>query len=297
MGSLASARRQRPLRHRRAAALLIAAVAALALVLPGAASAIEYKYPPTAGAATRTAEGFELKGNVYDYVPGTTTTWHFEYGTTTSYGTSLPMPEGETTATFLPVSVQITGLAANTTYHWRIVTNNPTEGVQSTADQTFSTAITAAPTSPTGGGETGSGLYPGTGPGASTTMPSVGGSGPKKVVKTLRHGKQTLLATTGGRTLYSLSAEKKGKFICTAASGCTEIWKPLTVASGVTPQAPSPLKLGTIHRPEGTIQVTYKGLPLYTFASDKKSGQVKGEGLKDVGTWHAVFVPGGNPPR
>lgn len=51
------------------------------------------------------------------------------------------------------------------------------------------------------------------------------------------------------------------------------------------------MKLGTIHRPDGTLQVTYRALPLYTFAADRKPGQVKGEGLKDIGTWHAALVP------
>ena len=50
--------------------------------------------------------------------------------------------------------------------------------------------------------------------------------------------------------------------------------------------------LGTVTRPEDKIQVTYKGLPLYTFTADKKRGQVKGDGLKDVGTWHPASVSG-----
>ena len=100
---------------------------------------------------------------------------------------------------------------------------------------------------------------------------------------------RTLLTTTKGRTLYALSAEVHGKFICTATSGCTSIWHPLTVAAGVVPKGP--VKLGTVHRPEGTMQVTYRGRPLYAFGGDKKSGQTNGEGLKDVGTWHAAVVP------
>ena len=39
------------------------------------------------------------------------------------------------------------------------------------------------------------------------------------------------------------------------------------------------------------IQVTYKGLPLYTFTEDKRPGQIKGQGVKDVGTWHAAVAP------
>jgi predicted lipoprotein with Yx(FWY)xxD motif len=295
MGPFASARRDRTARHRHRAGLLAGAVlGVLALLAPGTAGAVEFTYPPHATGATRTAEGFELKGTVYDYASGTTTSWHFEYGTTSGYGTSLPLPEGETTAIAMPVSVQITGLAADTTYHWRLVSNNPTEGMLATPDQTFSTAITTTmpPASGGGAGETGTGLYPtpgGNSGAGSTPPPTVAGKGPKRVAKTLGHGGRTLLTTTGGRTLYALSAEHKGKFLCTEESGCTEIWHPLTVAPGVTPEGP--VKLGTTRRPEGTLQVTYRGKPLYTFGSDKKPGQVKGEGLKDVGVWHAVFVP------
>jgi hypothetical protein len=43
----------------------------------------------------------------------------------------------------------------------------------------------------------------------------------------------SLLATKAGRTLYSLSAERHGRFVCTMASGCLSIRQPLTVAAGV----------------------------------------------------------------
>lgn len=95
---------------------------------------------------------------------------------------------------------------------------------------------------------------------------------------------KTVLTNTKGRTLYSLSVEKNGKFICTGS--CTSTWMPLVVARGTTPKGP--VKLGTIKRPEGKIQVTFKGLPLYTFDGDSAKGQANGEGFKDVGTWHAV---------
>jgi predicted lipoprotein with Yx(FWY)xxD motif len=262
------------------ALLAIAMIVVAALSAATASAAV--LYPPRLSPAARTAEGFELKGTVYNY--GGTTTYHFEYGTTTAYGTIVPVPDADAgPALFTSVSQPVTGLAPNTVYHYRLVSTNSIEGTGFSEDGTFSTALTttpppAAPTSP--------GLYPGQG---ETTAPAVGGSGPKTVAKSLHLNGRTLLTTTAGRTLYSLSAEKHGKFICTEASGCAAIWHPLTVASGVTPKGP--VKLGTIKRPEGTIQVTYRGLPLYTFTGDKKRGQVKGEGLKDVGTWHPASLP------
>ena len=95
---------------------------------------------------------------------------------------------------------------------------------------------------------------------------------------------KTVLTNTKGLTLYSLSAEKNGRFICTGS--CTRTWFPLVVARGTKPKGP--VRLGTIKRPEGKIQVTFRGLPLYTFDGDRAKGQANGEGFKDVGTWHAV---------
>ncbi len=96
---------------------------------------------------------------------------------------------------------------------------------------------------------------------------------------------KTVLTANNGLTLYSLSAEKHGTFICKGS--CLKDWFPLVVAKGVKPTGPVPL--GTIKRPDnGRRQVTFKGKPLYTFVDDKRKGQAKGEGIKDVGTWHAA---------
>jgi predicted lipoprotein with Yx(FWY)xxD motif len=109
----------------------------------------------------------------------------------------------------------------------------------------------------------------------------------KRVVKEANNPSlgKTVLTADNGLTLYSLSAEKHGKFIC--KGGCLKDWFPLIVAKGVKPTGPVPL--GTIKRPDnGKRQVTFKGKPLYTFDDDRKKGDAKGEGIKDVGTWHAA---------
>jgi predicted lipoprotein with Yx(FWY)xxD motif len=97
----------------------------------------------------------------------------------------------------------------------------------------------------------------------------------------------TVLTNAQGMTLYSLSAERSGKFICTSAS-CTQVWHPLSAAG--TPSGVA--SLSTIARPDGSQQVTYKGMPLYTFAQDQNPGDAKGQGFKDVGTWSAVTASG-----
>lgn len=96
-----------------------------------------------------------------------------------------------------------------------------------------------------------------------------------------------VLTDVKGLTLYTLSGERNGKFICKAA--CLKAWPPLTVANDTKPTGP--VKLGTVKRPEGKMQVTYKGLPLYTFSGDSKKGEVNGEGIKTgSGTWHMVSL-------
>jgi predicted lipoprotein with Yx(FWY)xxD motif len=270
------------------------AFAVLALAaLSGTASAVVYPYPPSAGPAVKTAEGFELRGTVYNYYAAETS-WHFEYGTTSAYEASVPVPDAILAAgapISNPVSEPVTGLQPNTTYHYRLVASNTPEGPEHSEDRTFSTAEGAS-APPTTGGGSGGGTAPGggsMGSGSGGGGGTITGKGPKTVVKEVKSKGRMLLATSAGRTLYSLSVETHGKFVCTKSSGCLSTWRPLTIASGVVPKGP--VKLGTVHRPDGGIQVTYRGRPLYAFAGDTKPGQANGEGLKDVGTWHAAVVP------
>lgn len=114
------------------------------------------------------------------------------------------------------------------------------------------------------------------------------GGASKAVVKQAQNealGK-TVLTNNKGLTLYSLSVEKNGRFVC-ADAACLSLWHPLLVPAGRKPTGPVPL--GTVRRPKGGgIQVTYRGRPLYHFVEDVKPGEANGEGFKDVGTWHAA---------
>ncbi len=122
-----------------------------------------------------------------------------------------------------------------------------------------------------------------TAPAATTS--SASGEGAVLVKSASNAGlRATVLTNAQGMTLYHLSGEQNGKFICTS-SACVQVWHPLTVTAG-TPSG-NVGSLGTVKRPDGTEQVTYKGMPLYTFAQDQP-GEAKGQGIKDVGTWTAV---------
>jgi predicted lipoprotein with Yx(FWY)xxD motif len=131
-------------------------------------------------------------------------------------------------------------------------------------------------------------------PGASSASPPGGRDRAEAVeastlVKTAFNKKlhDRILVTRLGRSLYSLSAEQRGRFICTNRQ-CLSFWTPLLAPHG---QKPTGVRsLGTITRPGGQIQATYRSRPLYTFNDDRRPGQVGGEGFVDVGVWHAVVA-------
>lgn len=229
--------------------------------------------PPTA-----VPGGVELKGRIYTYESDTH--YRFEYGPTAAYGTSVPVPDGDAgVEAVVTVAQTVTGLAPYTTYHYRLVASNA-GGQGEGPDATFNASqAPAAPPPPGGGSE--EGPYP------KGESPAVKGG--KVRLRIRRVGGKRVLAAANGHTLYSLSVEKKGRFVCTRSSGCLALWKPLLVPSGGS--VVGPVKLGSIKRPEGGRQVTYRGRPLYSFAQDNAPGQANGEGFKDVGTWHAVRVP------
>jgi predicted lipoprotein with Yx(FWY)xxD motif len=101
----------------------------------------------------------------------------------------------------------------------------------------------------------------------------------------------SILVTTTGKTLYTLSSDTAGMSSCTGA--CATAWPPLTVSSGVSPKGGTAATgtLATITRSDGSLQVTYNGMPLYTFAGDSAAGSTSGNGVKDgAGTWSVVKV-------
>jgi streptogramin lyase len=102
------------------------------------------------------------------------TTYSFEYGTTTAYGTQTLSASAGSSATSQPASALISGLAAGTTYHFRVVATNASD-VTTGPDQTFTTTGTSGGT--TGGGTTGGdgstgGSQPGTGSSTGPLVPT-----------------------------------------------------------------------------------------------------------------------------
>jgi predicted lipoprotein with Yx(FWY)xxD motif len=95
-----------------------------------------------------------------------------------------------------------------------------------------------------------------------------------------------VLVDSEGLTLYHLAGEQPRRLICTSAA-CLQSWHPLAAAPGGRLHG-RVRSLGTVRRPDGTEQVTYRGMPLYTSANDSAPGQINGQGIRDLGRWMAV---------
>ncbi|MHB8470125.1 MAG: COG4315 family predicted lipoprotein [Gaiellaceae bacterium] len=112
-----------------------------------------------------------------------------------------------------------------------------------------------------------------------------------KTVKSAKYG--MVLVSSSGRTLYRYTPDRKGVNKCTPVAGCAKFWPRLLMKGAAKPTAGPGAKvglLGTIKQPKGLRQVTYARFPLYTFAGDKKAGDVKGEGFE--GKWYLVNTSG-----
>lgn len=95
------------------------------------------------------------------------------------------------------------------------------------------------------------------------------------------------LTLKNGDTLYRLTADSKNTSVCTAK--CATIWFPVLLAKGQKkPVGDGVSSLGSFTRTGGAKQVTYAGIPLYTFSKDKKPGQVTGNVKNSWGQWYSI---------
>lgn len=114
---------------------IVTAVAAMLLITAPAEAGVPTA--TTGGAKAITQTTATLTGSVKPN--NENTTWHFDYGTSTAYGTSTP-EQGPVAAGSGNTNVQadVSGLTPGTTYHFRVVATNPSGSIPG-KDHAFTT--------------------------------------------------------------------------------------------------------------------------------------------------------------
>jgi predicted lipoprotein with Yx(FWY)xxD motif len=126
------------------------------------------------------------------------------------------------------------------------------------------------------------------------TTAATGGSGTATVITAKASKLGTILAAGPKRlTVYLFEGDKGSSSSCSGE--CAAVWPPVTTtgATTATPRASASL-LGTTRRPDGTLQVTYNGHPLYYFAKDGDASDTYGQGIKGFGAGWYALKPSGN---
>ena len=149
------------------------------------------------------------------------------------------------------------------------------------------------------GGSSGSSSTTGSTPAATATAPTGGqptsvlGNLPKKgsVVLTAQNSNLGfVLAETNGQVVYEYSKDTKGS-MPTCTGSCAQIWVPVT-GNPVASQASTGLgQLGTVTDANGAKQVTYNGMPLYSYKGAKSLSTI-GQGMG--GEWHVIKLSKSN---
>jgi predicted lipoprotein with Yx(FWY)xxD motif len=93
-----------------------------------------------------------------------------------------------------------------------------------------------------------------------------------------------VLAEANGKVVYTYGKDTKGgNPACTGS--CAAIWPPVTGKPVASTADTLPGTLDTVSDANGAKQITYNGLPLYTFKG-AKAFVASGNGLG--GEWHAI---------
>lgn len=104
---------------------------------------------------------------------------------------------------------------------------------------------------------------------------SAGGHGTAPA-QTGKLGDEVYLMDANKMTLYTFEKDANGVSNC--YDECAEAWPPLVVEAGTR----LPQNYSLTERKDGTMQVQYKGQPLYLWVNDAKPGDMTGDGVMDV---------------
>lgn len=95
-----------------------------------------------------------------------------------------------------------------------------------------------------------------------------------------------------GRTLYRNDNDSASPSTATCVDSCASTWPPVLDEPGapLVVEGIDRAVVGTVARPDGSVQLTIGGWPVYRYAADPAAGATTGQGVG--GTWFAVRPDG-----
>jgi predicted lipoprotein with Yx(FWY)xxD motif len=127
---------------------------------------------------------------------------------------------------------------------------------------------------------------------AASASPAAAGAGSATVLVANNATLGAILTNANGLTLYTYAKDTPGKSVCN--DKCATNWPPLLSDAAPTAPAGATGTFGVITRDDGSSQVTYNDMPLYTYFKDDEPGDTYGQDVGDV--WYAAQAsPSGTP--
>lgn len=98
-----------------------------------------------------------------------------------------------------------------------------------------------------------------------------------------------ILVDGDGMTLYLFTNDTQGSGASTCEGQCLVNWPPL-VGEPMAGEGVDDSLLGSFTKPDGTVQATYNGWPLYYWVADAAPGDTTGQGVQ--GVWFVLDSDG-----
>ncbi len=114
---------------------------------------------------------------------------------------------------------------------------------------------------------------------AAVSLAAIASANAAAPTKSATSAKGDILTDEKGMSLYTFDKDAEGKSACNGP--CATNWPVLKAEAG--DKAADNYTI--IARDDGSKQWAYKGKPLYTFAKDRKPGDITGDGFLN-GAWH-----------
>jgi predicted lipoprotein with Yx(FWY)xxD motif len=119
---------------------------------------------------------------------------------------------------------------------------------------------------------------------------AAGGGGETYTVEVASGALGSYVTGEDGKTLYIFTPDGSDSSAC--VDKCAQTWPPFVIEKDDTLAGGSGVtgKLATFARPDGSMQVSLNGHPLYYYAADAKAGDTTGQGVG--GKWFVIAPDG-----